>query len=85
MLANSADPDQMTHNVASDQCLHCLLTRFSIKNRIKREYRPVTPIMTNGLVQHITMKESIIISGLKHDTILISSLLSQQPVAARKT
>ena len=22
--ANSVDPDQMPHNVASDQCLHCL-------------------------------------------------------------
>ena len=34
-LANSADPDQMPHNVASDQGLHCLLKGFSIKNRIK--------------------------------------------------
>ena len=34
-LANIADPDQMPHNVASDQGLHCLLTGFSIKNRIK--------------------------------------------------
>ena len=34
-LANSADPDQMPHDVAADQGLHCLLTRFSIKNRIK--------------------------------------------------
>ena len=33
--ANSADPDKMPHNVASDQGLLCLLTRFSIKNRIK--------------------------------------------------
>ena len=33
--ANSADPDQMPHNVASDQGLHGLLTGFSIKNRIK--------------------------------------------------
>ena len=33
--ANSADPDQMPHNVASDQGLHCLLTGFSIKNRNK--------------------------------------------------
>ena len=24
--ANSADPDQMPHNAASDQGLHCLLT-----------------------------------------------------------
>ena len=34
-LANSVDPYQMPQNVASDQGLHCLLTRFSIKNRIK--------------------------------------------------
>ena len=33
--ANSADPAQMPHNVASDQSLHCLLTGFSIKNRTK--------------------------------------------------
>ena len=31
----SADTDQTPHNVASDQSLHCLLTGFSIKNRIK--------------------------------------------------
>ena len=35
ILANSADPNQTPHNVASDQGLHCLLTGFSIKNRIK--------------------------------------------------
>ena len=34
--------DQMPHNVASDQGLHCLLTGFSIKNRIKR-CRPSVP------------------------------------------
>ena len=34
-LANNADPDQMPHDVASDQGRHCLLTGFSIKNRIK--------------------------------------------------
>ena len=33
--ANSADSDQTPNNVASDQGLHCLLTGFSIKNRIK--------------------------------------------------
>ena len=26
-LANSADPDEMPHNVAFHQCLHCLLRR----------------------------------------------------------
>ena len=34
-LAKSTDPDQMPHDVASDQGLHCLLIGFSIKNRIK--------------------------------------------------
>ena len=34
-LANSADPDQMPHNVASDHGLHCLLTEVSIKNITK--------------------------------------------------
>ena len=35
VIGNSADPDQMPHDVASDHGLHCLLTGFSIKNRIK--------------------------------------------------
>ena len=30
-----ADPDQMPHNVLSDQGLLCLLTGFAIKSRIK--------------------------------------------------
>ena len=32
----TADPDQMPHDVASDQDLHvhCLLTGFSVRNRI---------------------------------------------------
>ena len=29
--ANSKDPDQMPQNVASDQGLHCFLTKSSIK------------------------------------------------------
>ena len=33
--ADSADPDQMPHNVASGLGLHCLLRGFSIENRIK--------------------------------------------------
>ena len=33
--ANNADPDQTPHDVASDQGLQCLLTGFSVKNRIK--------------------------------------------------
>ena len=33
--ANSADPDQTPHNVTSDEGLHCLLTGFSFKYRIK--------------------------------------------------
>ena len=49
----------MSYNVASDQDLQCLLTGFSIKDRIKVTNRPDTPNMTNGLVQHITEEESI--------------------------
>ena len=37
--ANSADPDQTPHDVASDQGLHCWLTGFSIKNVQKRQNR----------------------------------------------
>ena len=48
----------MPHHVASDQGLHCLLTGFSIKNRIKQQNRPDTPKMTYGLVQQITVEES---------------------------
>ena len=29
-VANSADPDQMPHNAASDQGLHCLLTAIFV-------------------------------------------------------
>ena len=47
LLANSADSDQMPHYVASDLGLHCVLTRFSIKNRIKATIRSDTPKMTN--------------------------------------
>ena len=63
--ANSADPDQTPHNVASDQGLQCLLTGFCIKNRIKATIRPDTPKMTNRLVQHITVEESTSIQWVK--------------------
>ena len=48
----------MPHNVASDQGLHCSLTGFSIKKRIKVTNRPNTPKMTNGLIQHIIVEET---------------------------
>ena len=64
-LANSADPDQTSHNVASDQSLYCLLTGFSIKNRIKRQNRPNTFKMTNEIIQHITAEESTRIQWVK--------------------
>ena len=35
-LANSADPDQMPQNAASDQCLHNLLKSQEVKAQIKR-------------------------------------------------
>ena len=64
-LANSADPDQMPHNVASDQVLQCLLTGFSIKNRIKVIKRPDNP--TNDKWTHpiITVEESTRIQWVK--------------------
>ena len=34
-VGNSADPDQTPHHVASDQGLHCLLTKVLIKIKIK--------------------------------------------------
>ena len=57
----------MPHNVASDLGLHCWLTGFSITNRIKATIRPDTPKMTNGLIQHITVEESISIQWVKYD------------------
>ena len=56
----------MPHNVASDQGLHCLQTRFSIKNRVKATNRHGTPKTTNGLVQHITVEESTCIQWVKN-------------------
>ena len=58
LYVNSADPDQTPHNVASDQGLHCLLTEFSITNKVKKRNRSDTPKMTIGLVQHYTVEES---------------------------
>ena len=57
-MANYADQDQTSHNVASDKGLHCLLNGFSIKNRIKATKKTHHPKMTNGLVQHIIVEES---------------------------
>ena len=37
-LANSADPDQMLQNVASDQGLHCLLKLQEFKDQMKQSY-----------------------------------------------
>ena len=48
--------------MASGQCLHCLLTAFAIKNRIKRQNRSDAPKMKNGLLQHI--KSSPVYNGL---------------------
>ena len=65
VLANNADPDQMPHDVVSDQGLNCLLTKFSIKIEQKRQNRSDTPKMTNGLLQHITVGESTSIQWFK--------------------
>ena len=35
-IGNSVDPDQMPHNEASDQDLHCLLTGISIYNMLNK-------------------------------------------------
>ena len=42
-LANSVDPDEMQHNAAFHQCLHCLLRNkeclyFLMNSRKKNEY-----------------------------------------------
>ena len=57
-LANSADPDQMPHYVASDQVLQCLLAGFSIKNRIKVKKRPDNPTNDKWTHPTITVEES---------------------------
>ena len=57
-------PDQMPLIVATDQGQNCLLTGFSIKNRIKVTNSPNSPKMTNGLIQHITVEEFTVYNGL---------------------
>ena len=47
--------------MASDQGLHCLLTGFPMKNRIKMTNGPDTPKMTNGLIQHITVVVVVVV------------------------
>ena len=42
--ANSADPDQTPHNVASDQVLHCLLTGFSMKQEYESDKVDPAPL-----------------------------------------
>ena len=63
--ANNADPDQMPHDVASNQGLNCLLKKISIKIEEKQQNRSDTPKMTNELLQHITMGESTSIQWFK--------------------
>ena len=48
----------MPHNVASYQGLHCLLTGFPIKNRIKVTKQTQHPLNNSRLVQHVTVEES---------------------------
>ena len=56
-LANSADPDQRPQNTASHQGLHCLLTGFSIRNKIKME-KHTTPLkLKMDFFQKIRMDE----------------------------
>ena len=44
---------------ASDQGLHCLLTEYYIKYKIKIENTPDITIFGNGLIQMIRMDKSI--------------------------
>ena len=44
-LANSGDPDQMLHNAASDQGLHCLLTAIFVENQINLIKLHITPLI----------------------------------------
>ena len=39
--ANSADPDQMPHKAASDQGLHCFLTKFNFKKMKNTTKQPL--------------------------------------------
>ena len=52
--ANSADPERTPHNAESDQGLHCLLTKISIRNQINqvnmKKYKPDTAKIRNRLV-----------------------------------
>ena len=66
--ANSADPDQTPHHVASGQGLQCFATCnriFHQKMNKSDKNRPDTSKMTNGLVQHITVEESTSIQWVK--------------------
>ena len=63
--ANSADPDQTPHDVASDQGLHSLLTGYPNKNRTKAKNRPDTSKMANRFLQHITAEKSTNIQWVK--------------------
>ena len=51
--ANPADPDQMPHNVASDQGLHCLLPGFSIKKENKSDKIDPTPVVSYWLKHEV--------------------------------
>ena len=68
MFANSEDPDEMQHNVAFHQCLHCLL-RYkgpSDKNTIFFKYFNLTPLdMYNGLSQVFSIKPEKKSKGFK--------------------
>ena len=69
-----------SHYMTSDLALHCLLTGFSIKNRIKETKLIQHPSMTNGLVQHITVEESSIIQWDKEDHTCLEKQAGSQNV-----
>ena len=55
VIGKHADPEQMSHDMTSDQGLHCSQTGFSIKIELKRRNKHDTPKMTNGRVYQYTI------------------------------
>ena len=72
--ANSADPDQMSHNAVSDQGLQCLLTAIFAKTQINlKKITPNTPKVANGLFQYIRVENSTRLQWVNIILIAVSS------------
>ena len=52
-MANSEDPDEMQHNAAFHQGLHCLLTSLGTEMHHSLEILPVTPLSTKWTVPYL--------------------------------